>query len=328
MRGKVSVKLVYRDTLNPFDGVTEDDNLVQSYIPVRRRANGPVLGVFELYTDVDPLVRQAERYELLAVAATVLILATLYLALLLVVRRARDIIDAQAQTIRENNAVLEVLSRESLRREERDRKKFATDLHEDLAQMLSAVKVAVEGARAGAMGQQRESLGAVVPDLQRAIAKVRSIAVDLRPPSLDDLGLVATLETLCREFAEAYPAIHVETDLHVPEAQIPTSLKIVIYRIVESALRIIGERRGGSIVGIELSRRGAALDLVVRAEGAVVDPVLEAAGPEGDAAFMEIRERAVISGGRFTVEHSPGGATRVRATWPLAAHAQLNERPG
>lgn len=321
MGGKVSVKLVYRDTFNPFDGETEDDNLVQSYIPVRRRASEPVIGVFELYTDVNPLVQQAERFELFALTATVIILATLYVVLLLVVRRARDIIDDQAQTIREKNAMLEALSRESLRREERERKKLATDLHEGLAQTLSAVKVAVEASRAGRDEAQGDSLAGVVPDLQRAIDKVRSIAVDLRPPSLDDMGLFATLDTLCRQFGDDYPSIRIERAFGVAEAHIPMGLKVVIYRIVESFLRVVGERRAASAVDIDIGMDEGAIALVIEADSSAVVSALEAGEGSRDPALMEIRERAIISGGRLSIDRDEHGVTTLRAAWPVASHA-------
>ena len=141
MCGTPAVEMVYRDRFNVFDKETEEDNLVQSYVPVRRRPTEPVAGVFEIYTDVNSLVAEAERAEIKLVAITILILAALYAMLLMIVRKARDIIAAQQQTIQDKNAVLEELSRRNLRREERDRKKAADDLHEGLAQTLSAIKL-------------------------------------------------------------------------------------------------------------------------------------------------------------------------------------------
>lgn len=320
MKGRVSVKLVYRDTLNPFDGQTEDDNLVQSYIPVRRRATEPVLGVFELYTDVNPLVRDAERFEIAALAATLLVLATVYLALLAVVGRAAEVIRKQAATIREKTAMLEALSRGSLRREERERKRIATDLHEGLAQTLSAVKLAIESAppQGGA-----ESLRPVVTDLRQAIDTVRTIATDLRPPSLDELGLLPTLGSLCRGFAQAHPGIEVVPRLAAAEALVPPALKNVVYRVVEAALRALGERGAVASVVVSLEPAGEALRLAIEVDSEAAAAALEPADAvAGEAsAFAEIHERVVISGGRLRIDHEIGGFATLQAEWVLARRA-------
>jgi signal transduction histidine kinase len=317
MNGRVTVKLVHRDTFNPFDRATEEDNLVQSNNPVRRRLTEPVLGVFELYTDVEPLVHQAERAGIRLIASTVVILAVLYAALLLVVNRARSIIESQQQTIREKTAVLELLSQESLRREEGERKRFATDLHEGLAQSLSAVKLAVEKAQSGAFAGGAPDLNSIVGELQKAIGQVRAIAMDLRPPSLDDLGLVPSIDALCRDFGDAYPGIDVERRVTAAEAAIPSRLKFVIYRIIEAALKVIGQRAAATHVRIDLETHDHTLALTIEDDGSAPAWQFAAQSPEADpqSPFSAIHERTIISGGRLAVTQTPDGGLSFRATW-------------
>ena len=106
IRGGVGSELVYRDTFNSFDGVTEEDNLMQTYLPVRAGPAEPIRGVFELYADVNNLVHQAERTEFIIVAGAILILPALYAVLVAIVHRANNIIELQQRTIRERNETL------------------------------------------------------------------------------------------------------------------------------------------------------------------------------------------------------------------------------
>jgi len=317
--GKQSVKLVYRDTFNYFDKVTEDDNLVQTYFPIRERPTDPVLGVFELYANVDGLVIDAERSEFEALIATGLVLLLLYGGLVLLVRRSGKLVEAQQQTIREKNALLERLSRESLVREEADRKKFATELHEGLAQTLSAVKLAIERARGIATIGSAAALAEVIPDLQNAIGQARTIAMDLRPPSLDDLGLRVTLDALCRQFQDDNPGATVALVVVPHEAKVPRPLKIVIYRIAESALSLAERCRGRNHIRIVLQLSGRAVTLAIgdQAKSIAGEMTVGAEAEDRHNGFEAIRERAIMSGGRLAVIEDEQGWPTLRATWFL-----------
>ena len=323
MSGTPAVEMVYRDRFNAFDKETEEDNLVQSYVPVRRRPTEPVAGVFEIYTDVNSLVAEAERAEIKLVAITILTLAALYAMLLMIVRKARDIIASQQRTIQDKNAALEELSRRNLRREELDRKKAADDLHEGLAQTLSAIKLVVESARdtPGADRVRTDALNSVIPSLQQAIGQARSIAMDLRPPSLDDLGLAATLSASLREFAELHPTLETELNVTAPEEEIPTPLKSVVYRNVEAALSIISDRYAAGKVRIGLTMQHPRLVLSVEAHGeaavatAAFSPLAADSGI--NAPLSPVRERTIISGGDLAIARDDAKGIAFHASWQL-----------
>ena len=122
-------------------------------------------------------------------------------ALLLVVRRARNVIDSQNQTIRERTQTLEILSARMLKSEESNKQKIAMELHEGLAQTLSAIKLYVENLRSAGREDpgSSQSVGAIIPVLHDAIEEVRAIATELRPSSIDDIGLLHTLDSHLRD---------------------------------------------------------------------------------------------------------------------------------
>jgi two-component system, NarL family, sensor kinase len=340
MQGRGSAQLIYRDAFNAFDATSEDDNLVHSYVPIRRDPAGPVLGVFELYTDVRAQAQQIERSGLTILAGATLIFAALYGALVIIVRRARDIINQQQQAIQEKTDVLEQLSESNLRREDLERKKLASELHEGLAQTLSAIKMEVENAQRQANGVSSGPLPmqAVVPGLQAAIQQTRTIATDLHPSSLDDLGLLPTINAFCREYATVYPWVRVRRQITVKEESIPAPLKIVIYRVIETALKIIARQRTADDARIALEMHDRTLTLMVDANRPpsstaspaatpAVDPRrpqslqslhdLTVIGIDTQSQLGAIRERTVLSGGRLLIEGNGSGGTRLHAWWQL-----------
>jgi two-component system, NarL family, sensor kinase len=319
MAGKVSVQIIYRDTFNTFDEATEEDNLVQTYFPVRGRPTTPVVGVFELYADVNSLVVEAERSQLRMLAGTVLVLAFMYGALLLLVHQTHREIEEHQNIIAEKNAMLEQLSRENVSREEYERKKFATELHEGLAQSLSAVKLALENVNRGAPAARSDALGSIIPELQSAIGHARAIAVGLSPPSLEDLGLGPTVRTLCNQFTTDHRSVQVDLEVAVEESAIPAPLKTTVYRILATVLVILGSHPEATRVQITLQSSSRALTLVVEDNARVLVAAAADVKGAGDphSPFGAARERVIVSGGALSVIDHATGAPALRASWLL-----------
>lgn len=320
MNGGVGHALIYRDSFNSFDGTTEEDNLLQTYIPVRASPAEPIQGVFELYTDVNNLVHQTERTEFFIMAGAILILSALYAVLVLIVRRANKIIELQQRTIRERTETLEVLSAQMLKSEESHKKRIAFELHEGLAQTLSAIKLQVESGwhrRAG--DAAAGTMDTIIPVLQDAIREVRSIATDLRPSSLDDLGLLPTLNWLCREFEDQHPGIHVEQQISLQERDIPSPLKVILYRIIVSALDDLAAQASTGRIHLALWQDDDSLillldDTAAEALDRTITP-LRKIDPQSRAGFARMEELTTLSGGVFTASYRSGGGTTLRAAW-------------
>jgi signal transduction histidine kinase len=316
--GRVISSLTYRDSFNPFDRQTEDDNLIQSYIPVRRSATEPIVGVFEIYTDGNPLVARNELAELQILAGVGAILALLYLALLYVVRRASRVIERQQQTIRERTAALEMLSAHMLSSEEEEKRRIALELHEGLAQTLCSVKVHLEDRLARARdGRAYGAEERVIPILQNAIDEVRNLASGLRPLSLDELGLLPTIDWLCNNFERMHADMRVEKSLPLREDDTPTPLKIVVYRVIESALRNIARHSSSGLVELGLRKADNAIVLTVNHSPRDTGYLAGVLGREGDGpqGFAKIQEQVTLSGGSFEVRYHAARGVNLRASW-------------
>ena len=322
IQGIIFTEFLYRDALNPFDQTTEEDNLIQTYVPVRTGGGGPVVGVFEIYTDMNPLVRQVERVELTVTAASLGVLLLLYGVLVLIVRRAKRMIDVQQHMIRERTDVLEMLSSQMIKNEEKEKQRLATELHEGIAQTLSAVKLNVEYACRLASNLSPQSalhLEAVIPSLQNAIQEVRGISMALRPSSLDDLGILATLAWLCREVEAIYPDIRIHQQFEVHESQVPAHLKVIIYRIAEAALNRIARRAESAMVRIRLLQRNDGVEFLIEDQAVHLSEGErpEEQNIEPDLALMFLMERATLSGGSLSCYPNEWGGTTLHSRWPV-----------
>ncbi len=318
LAGTVLSRLNYRDSFNQFQPQTPTDNLMRSYIPVRGKASGSVEGVFSVDTDVKPLLTDVERAQVVVFVGSVGVLALLYLVLLAIVRYAERIIEGQEHTIRERSHALELLSAQLITAQENEKKRVANELHEGVAQMLSGIKFRLEHARQllEKPEAREETLDQLVPQVQQAIQEVRAMAMDLRPASLDDLGVLSTLGWYCREMQHIYPALQVRHEASLEEADIPPPLKVVMFRAVQQMLSYLARDVGATQVLIVLGRVAGMLRLAVvsdRPAGAMN----EEQRTEWELYLATLRERIGLSGGSVEVTApNEWGGTTLNLEWP------------
>ncbi|MBU1395940.1 MAG: hypothetical protein KKE84_07330 [Gammaproteobacteria bacterium] len=323
VRGRDANDLVYRDSFNKFDGGTEDDNLMHTYLPIRDGPNGPVQGVFEIYTDVNHLAHQTERTEFMIILAALIILSATYGVVVLIAWRAGNIIDRQQATIRERTSTLEVLSAHMLLSDESHKKKIAFDLHEGLAQTLSAIKLHIENLNTHGKNDRTDgqSIDAIIPILRDAIQDVRTIASELRPSSIDDFGLLPTLQLLCRKFEQQHPSVKIEQQIPLQEKDIPVQLKIILYRIVESVLDDMTRYTDTGLIALSVWRDGNVLNLMIDDTAAgVLDSTsipLANINPQLSKGFARMEELATLSGGTFSASHHAGRGATLHASWNI-----------
>ncbi|MCX7143465.1 MAG: histidine kinase [Proteobacteria bacterium] len=186
-KGQSASDLVYRDAFSSFGRATEGDNLVHTFVPVRLGPAGAISGVLATDVDLSPAVAQTEREVFTVIGGILLILMLLYSAQLLVVMRAKKVIEAQQDTIRERTETLEAMSLQLLTGEEAQKLNLAVSLHEGLAQTLTAVKVGIEQGLERTLPEtsRDKSLNTAISALQGAIEEVQEMAAELRPSSLD-----------------------------------------------------------------------------------------------------------------------------------------------
>lgn len=217
--------------------------------------------------------------------------------------------------------MLETLSAQLINSEEQQKKKIATDLHEGLAQTLSAVKMNVESSRSRFDASKTDSFSMepVIHVLKGAIQEVRSIATKLRPSSLDDLGLLPTINWFCREFERIHPGTLIEQEITLQENEVPAPLKIVIYRVIESAFKKIEQQSKSIQARLILQRSGKTITLQINntaaASSGLAEPCSQEASPDLHQRFSEMLERTTLSGGTFSASGNETDGFTLCASW-------------
>ncbi len=221
--------------------------------------------------------------------------------------------------LRHSESELRLMSAQLMSAQEAERQRIAKELHDGIGQALGVIKLGIEQARGGLRSQGeaalRDSLDGLVRKVQETMAEVRRIAMDLRPSSLDDLGLIATLSWFFRELQAVHPDLRLLKDVRVGEADIPPALKTTIFRIVQEAVSNVLRHAASAELRFSIALDRGALRVTVEDRGRGFQAGLPPAGTGLGLASM--RERAELSGGAFAIRSAPGEGTRVEANWPL-----------
>ena len=218
--------------------------------------------------------------------------------------------------------VRNALSAELLCVLENERKRIASELHDDIGQILTSVKMRIEGAissiSTGDLVTGQRILAEVVPTIKGAMEEVRRISLDLRPPMIDDLGIVATMGWFCREFSLSPGSPRVELDVRIDERDIPEPLKIVIYRVLQEAMNNIIKHAGAEVARVRLLRPPHNLELIIEDDGCGFDAAQTSARGSGmrGSGFTNMRGRVESAGGSLSLETIKGAGTIVRAMFP------------
>ncbi len=216
---------------------------------------------------------------------------------------------------------LRLLSTRLLNAQEQERKRVAFDLHDGIGQSLSAIKFGIEHiledlCLEGILPEKEiERLERLINKVQAAMDEVRNISAHLRPPMLDDLGLVATINWFIREFERVYPRIRVSKEIELEEKDIPDGAKLPVFRIIQEASNNVARHAGASEMRLSLARTQEGIQLRVEDNGRGFVPGLEQTRQKG-VGLNSMRERAVLSGARFAVSSAVGQGTSIDVLWP------------
>jgi signal transduction histidine kinase len=155
--------------------------------------------------------------------------------------------------------------------------------------------------------------------VRESVEEVRRMQMDLRPSTLDDLGVLATLGWFCREYQKIYSHIRIEKEVGLKEDEVSTPLKVVLYRMTQEAMNNVAKHSQADLIHLSLRRRENEIELVIRDNGMGFDleKILSLKGFKGGLGLSSMRERAELSGGKFMIESTQGKGTTVRASWPL-----------
>jgi two-component system sensor histidine kinase UhpB len=203
-------------------------------------------------------------------------------------------------------------ARTALAAQEAERLRVARELHDEIGQTLTAVTLQAERAAGGDSTLASKELVRVADAVRRSLDDVRRIARELRPEALDDLGLINALIALCsRVDAQGGPSV--KRRFHGKLPRLASDVELVIYRVVQESLTNTLRHADAETVTISLE---------VDAETVVVSIADDGRGmplraPSDTAGIAGMRERAMLVGGRLSIETRPNEGTEVRLVVPF-----------
>ena len=231
---------------------------------------------------------------------------------LMELRAERDNLEVQVER---RTRELTDLAQHLLRVREEERGHLARELHDELGGLLTAAKLDLARVtkRVDGTGPEvAERLQHLSQTLDAGIAVKRRIIEDLRPSSLDNLGLQRTLEIQCSEFAQR-SEIRVHTE--IADVKLDPERALAVYRVVQEALTNVAKYARAKEVRVKLQRVGERARLCVEDDGRGFDPKLVREGRHG-LAGMRFRLRSC--GGDLVLRSAPGQGTTIEATLPIS----------
>ncbi len=239
----------------------------------------------------------------------------------LIIAGIRDITERKQTEagMRESGERLWTLSRRLLEVQETERRALARELHDEIGQALSALKINLQGMmRVTEPSAQARYLEDSVDIVEHTLQQVRSLSLDLRPSLLDDLGLVPALRWyLDRQAQRAGFVARLVTD--PSETRLPAHLETACFRVAQEAITNVVRHARAPRVDVELRRSDGALQLTVRDEGVGFDVrTAQAHAARGNSlGLISMQERVHLASGTIDIESAPGHGTQIRARFPL-----------
>lgn len=225
--------------------------------------------------------------------------------------------------------LLQVLSRRLMEAQETERRHIARELHDEIGQNLTLLKIGLNKASRLAENEGRDAqpLKESIAVVEQTLQQVRNLSLDLRPPLLDAAGLESALRWyLDRQSERTGLSIHFNAD--IDNKRLPSELEIVCYRLVQEALTNILRHAQARRVNVQIWQTSMAVQLVISDDGVGFDvaDARERAARGTSLGLTGMQERAHLAGGEVEIVSAPSRGTEVHASFPLPRSGTFCEK--
>ncbi|MGH7845642.1 MAG: PAS domain S-box protein [Candidatus Binatia bacterium] len=257
------------------------------------------------------LIQLADKYEGDFTAADEAVLSELAQVASVAIENARLF-----QEVRAGQERLQTLSRRLVQVQEAEKRQIARELHDEIGQSLTALKLMLEVHSRGRSRANPKGLDEAQSIVKDLMTRVRNMSLELRPAMLDDLGLLHALLWLIERYTTR-TGLQVHFKHSGLKKRLPPDLETAAYRIAQEALTNVARHASVHEVSVRMTVTPAALSLQVRDRGRGFDlraHRLATGGLEG------MRERAALLGGKLVIKSSQNSGTNLTAVLPLAGN--------
>lgn len=279
---------------------------IQSELCVPLLTEGAVLGVVNVETQQPHAYSESDQRVLEIVASQIAV----------AIQNAQLFRDAEQARDRVTS-----LSQQLMQAQEAERRAIANELHDEVGQSLTAIKLLLEADDTSAKKDGSHPVAQAHDLVDDLLDQVRRLSLDLRPAMLDDLGLWPTLKWHVERF-EAYTGVQVEaSERNVDGQSLPSSVETTAYRIVQEALTNVARHARTDRVQLDLALEAHELQIDIRDRG-VGFPLQQIATERASTGLTGMRERAELLGGTLEIASTPGAGTHVTCRLPREGSRQ------
>jgi signal transduction histidine kinase len=248
-----------------------------------------------------------ERMQLLTAVAS-------QLGILVENARLREQTEHRLVQIQVAHEQLQRLSQRLLEVQEMERRHLSQELHDEIGRQLTALQLLLDAAERSPADAVAGKLHHMRGLIQELMDQVRHLSLDLRPPMLDDLGLLPTVLWHIKRYTTQSQVLVDCTHAGVEGRRFPPDLETAAFRIVQEALTNMARHAQAKQASVRLWTTSATLGVQIEDQGVGFDRQVSSVGHLGLAGMQE---RTRFLGGRFTLETAPGTGTRITAEWSL-----------
>ena len=232
------------------------------------------------------------------------------------------------QALRGHTEQLRRLSHRLFEAEESERRRLARELHDSIGQNVTALTMNLNMVRGELPADWLQKVAAQLNDCETLLYStgqlVRNVMIDLRPPGLDELGLLAALTEHARQVA-ARSGIPVTVSGTEIAPRLPPATEITLFRIAQEALVNVAKHARATEAAIALEAGPDKVIMTLSDNGCGFDAAAHLSRVSISLGMVSMRERAEAIGGRLRVESAPGRGTRVTVETPRANHNSANQ---
>jgi PAS domain S-box-containing protein len=233
---------------------------------------------------------------------------------------ARDVTERKQaeEKLERSTKLLQLLSRRLFQIQEEERRHLAREVHDEIGQTLTAAKINTEMLRAAVPPELAARLDENATILDRLLRQTRQISLDLRPPLLDDLGLVPALRWYVNQQAER-AGLEAKFSADPLMDDVPPHIQIACFRLAQEAITNVVRHAQAGTLTVELHGADSSLRLMVRDDGTGFDvAAAEARAEQGvSLGLLGMKERAALASGTVHIVSSPGHGATVAVLLPL-----------
>ncbi|HEX9892546.1 MAG TPA: sensor histidine kinase, partial [Gemmatimonadales bacterium] len=222
------------------------------------------------------------------------------------------------QRLAGRSADLERLSVRMIHQHEEQRRRLARELHDETAQVFSALKLQLGSLREAAVPELAPRFDRVLELVNTGVRSIRNVTEDLRPTILDDLGLVPALRTLADQFSQ-WSGLRVEFESPDQLPDLTAEAELALFRAVQEGLSNVARHANARGVLVSVQQQNGRLRLLVEDDGVglAAERLSQITTGPGRSGLFGMRERITAQGGRVTLDPGRAGGLRLVVELPV-----------